>query len=261
VLETEPICLSKKVALITGAARGIGRAVAMRLAGRGAAVVITDHPAEEALLAQVAREIEQRGSPVSTYSADIASKPQVDALFKSTFDTFERLDILVNVAGVHVYPSPLMSVTEAQWDTVFNINVKGALFACQAAIPRMTAQGSGSIINIASDSAFDVIAGEGPYGISKIAVVRMASYLAKELAGTGVRVNSLAPGWVRTRLTDGFLADPAAAQALIEAVPARRIAEPEDVAGVVLFLASDLANYVNGHCIVVDGGRVAGLPA
>jgi NAD(P)-dependent dehydrogenase (short-subunit alcohol dehydrogenase family) len=117
------------------------------------------------------------------------------------------------------------------------------------------------VVNIASDSAFDVIANEGGYGMTKIAVVRMASYLARELAGTGVRANSVAPGWVRTRLTEEFLADHDATKAILEGVPERRVAEPDEVAGVVLFLASDLASYVNGHCIVVDGGRIAGVPA
>jgi NAD(P)-dependent dehydrogenase (short-subunit alcohol dehydrogenase family) len=97
--------------------------------------------------------------------------------------------------------------------------------------------------------------------MTKIAGVRMASYLARELAGTGVRANSVAPGWVKTRLTDGFFADPEAARAILEGVPARRVADPDEIAGVVLFLASDLAGYVNGHCIVVDGGRIAGVPA
>ena len=179
----------------------------------------------------------------------------------SALQQLGRVDILVNNAGIHLYPSPLLTVSELDWDKVMAVNVKGPLFTCQAALPHMIERGSGSIVNIASDSAFDVIANEGPYGISKIALVRMSSYLAKELAGTGVRVNSLAPGWVQTRLTDEFFANPDTARAILDGVPARRVADPADIAGVVIFLASDLSNYVNGHCIVVDGGRIAGVPA
>ena len=193
-------------------------------------------------------------------TADIARKVEVDTLVSGAVDWAGRIDVLVNNAGIHAFPAPLLSTSEEDWDRLMAVNVKGVLFACQAVVPHMRAQG-GSIINIASDSAFDVIADEGGYGISKIAVVRMASYFAKELGGSGIRVNSLAPGWVRTRLTESFFTEPAEATAILEAVPARRVADPEEIAKVVLFLASDLASYVNGHCIVVDGGRVAGIPA
>lgn len=253
--------LGGRVAIVTGAARGIGRAIATTLAAHGAAVVVTDLPSESVLLGTLVAEITASGGRALLQAADIASKSTVDALVRAAVAWGGRLDVLVNNAGIHLYPVPLLTVTETEWDRVMAVNVKGVLFACQAAIPHMRAQGGGSVINIASDSAFDVIADEGGYGISKIAVVRMASYLAKELSGTGVRVNSLAPGWVRTRLTEDFFTDTDATAAILAGVPAGRVADPVEIAKVVLFLASDLASYVNGHCIVVDGGRVAGLPA
>jgi NAD(P)-dependent dehydrogenase (short-subunit alcohol dehydrogenase family) len=261
MLADDPTSLAGKVAVVTGAAQGIGRAVAIRLARHGADIVVTDLPGEAASLAGVAREIEQLGQRVHVFPADIAQKAQVDELVRSALRQLGGVDILVNNAGIHMYPSPLLTVTESDWDKVMAVNVKGPLFTCQAVLPHMIDRGSGAIVNIASDSAFDVIVEEGPYGISKIALVRMSSYFAKELAGRGVRVNSLAPGWVKTRLTDEFFADPDAARAILDGVPARRVADPADIAGVVVFLASDLANYVNGHCIVVDGGRIAGVPA
>ena len=261
MLADDPISLIGKVAVVTGAAQGIGRSVAITLARRGANVVVTDLPGEAALLEAVASEIEQLGRRARAFTADLASKTQVDELVSSALQQFVRIDILVNNAGIHMYPSPLLTVSESDWDKVMAVNVKGPLFTCQAVLPHMTERGSGAIVNIASDSAFDVIVDEGPYGISKIALVRMSSYFARELAGKGVRVNSLAPGWVKTRLTDEFFADPDAARAILDGVPARRVADPADIAGVVVFLASDLANYVNGHCIVVDGGRIAGVPA
>lgn len=257
----DPTSRAGTVALVTGAAQGIGRAVAMRLARHGADVVVTDLPGEAAALDAAVAEIEQCGRRAHAFTADIALKVQVDALVAHALQRHGRIDTLVNNAGIHLYPSSLLTVSEADWDRVMAINVKGPLFTSQAVLPHMVERGSGTIVNIASDSAFDVIADEGPYGISKIALVRMSAYFARELAGTGVRVNSLAPGWVKSRLTDGFLGEPAAAKAILEGVPARRVAEPDDIAGVVLFLASELANYVNGHCIVVDGGRIAGVPA
>ena len=253
--------LSGRVAIVTGAAHGIGRVIAGTLAAHGAAVVATDLPAESALLATLVDEIATAGGRALAQTADMASKAEVDAVVRAAVEWGGRLDVLVNNAGIHMYPAPLLTVTEVDWDRVMGVNVKGVLFACQAAIPHMRAQGGGSVINIASDSAFDVIADEGGYGISKITVVRIASYLAKELSGTGVRVNSLAPGWVRTRATAQFFTDPDATAAILAGVPAGRVAEPVEIAKVVLFLASDLASYVNGHCIVVDGGRVAGIPA
>lgn len=257
----DPLSQSGRVALVTGAARGIGRAIAAKLADHGAAVVVVDLPDASGLLAGFVAEIEAKGGRARHVAADISRRSDVVGAIATAIEAFGRLDILVNNAGVHSYPQPLLTVTEPEWDRLFAINLKGALFACQAAVPHMKAQGSGVVINIASDSAFDVIADEGGYGITKIAVVRMAAYLARELVGTGVRVNSVAPGWVRTRLTAGFLTDAETERTLLQAVPAQRVAEPDDIAGVVLFLASELASYVNGHCIVVDGGRIAGIPA
>lgn len=253
--------LAGRVALVTGAARGIGRAIALRLAKHGVGLVLLDLPDAEAELAEVAAAIAAAGSRSVTVRADVSRQTEVGQAVACGLEYFARIDILVNNAAIHAYPSPLLTVTEADWDRLMAINVKGALFTCQAAVPHMVRHGAGSVINIISDSAFDVIADEGPYGISKISLARLSSYLAKELAGTGVRVNSLAPGWVKTRLTEFASNDPATLAAAIETIPARRFAEPDDIAGVVLFLASDLASYVNGHCIVVDGGRVAGLPA
>jgi NAD(P)-dependent dehydrogenase (short-subunit alcohol dehydrogenase family) len=255
------VSLDGKVAIVTGAARGIGRAIAITLARQGAGVMATDLPAETELLHELVGEITRTGGRAISHVADVAHKPEIDALVQATANWAGRIDILVNNAGIHGYPAPLLGTTETEWDRLMAVNLKGPLFACQAVVPHMRTQGGGSIVNIASDSAFDVIPDEGGYGISKISVVRMASYLAKELGGSGIRVNSLAPGWVRTRLTDPFFTDPQAAAGILEGVPARRVAEPEEIAQVVVFLASDLASYVNGHCIVVDGGRVAGLPA
>lgn len=253
--------LRGRVAIVTGAARGIGRAVALRLASHGAAVLLTDLPDASRELAEVATAIESGGGLALIEPGDVSLRMDMEKVVSRCLERWSRIDILVNNAGIHAYPLPLLTVTEDAWDRVMAVNIKGPLHTCQLAIPNMVSRGQGSVINIISDSAFDVIAEEGPYGISKMGLARLSSYLAKELAGTGVRVNSLAPGWVKTRLTEFATHDVVAFNTALEGIPARRFAEPDDIAGVVHFLASDLANYVNGHCIVVDGGRVAGLPA
>lgn len=250
-----------RVALVTGAARGIGRAVALELARQGANLVLTDLQGELALLEGLREEIAPLDRGVFVKAADVSSKAEVDALVEAATRALGGIDVLVNNAGIHLYPSLLRSITETDWDRVQAINVKGPLFLIQAVLPGMIARGRGAIVNVASDSAFDVIAGEGAYGISKIALVRLSAYFAKELAGTGVRVNSLAPGWVRTRLTREFTADAEALQSLLEQVPNRRVAEPQEIADAAVFLASDRSSYVNGHCLVADGGRIAGIPA
>ena len=171
------------------------------------------------------------------------------------------IDTLVNVAGVHAFPTPILTVEESQWNRVMAINLTGPMFLCQALVPHMIERQGGWVVNIASDSAFDAIAGEGPYGISKMGLVRLSAYLARETAGTGVRVNSVAPGWVKTAMSRPFWEDRAVAEPAMQEIPVRRFADPEDIANVVLFLVSGLAGYINGHCLVADGGRIAGVPA
>ena len=155
------------------------------------------------------------------------------------------IDILVNVAAIHTYPQSLLEISEADWDLVQNVNFRSCLRLCQRLAPRMIKQGSGNIVTIASDSAFDVIADEGPYGISKISLTRLTA---------------IAPGWVRTPLIEEYWSDPEFLKEAKAGIPLGRIAEPEEIANVVLFLVSELASYVHGHCMVVDGGRIAGVP-
>jgi NAD(P)-dependent dehydrogenase (short-subunit alcohol dehydrogenase family) len=252
--------LSSRCALVTGAARGIGRAIALEFARHGADVAAADLEDARAELDSLATEIRGLGRRAVVATADLRQRSEALELVRRSEELLGRVDVLVNVAGVHLYPSPLLHVSEVDVDRVLGINFRAPLWLCQAAIPGMVARGTGSVINIASDSAFDVIADEGIYGISKIAVVKLTAYLAKELSGTGVRVNSLAPGWVRTRLSEPFRQDAASFREALRAIPVGRIAEPGDIASVALFLASEQSAYVNGHCLIADGGRIAGNP-
>jgi len=255
------LSLNSRVALVTGAAGGIGSAVAALLAEHGADVALTDIASSASALEEVAVRIRALGRRSFVQVADVARKADVDALVAATKAGLGVVDVLVNVAGIHRYPTRLIEVAESDWNRMLAINLTGPLFVSQAVLPDMVTRNTGCIVNIASDSAFDVIAGEGPYGISKIGLVRLSAYLAKELAGTAVRVNSIAPGWVKTGMSKAFWSDPSIASEAIAGIPARRFAEPVDIANAVLFMVSDGASYVNGHCLVVDGGRIAGNPA
>lgn len=254
------LTLDGQVAVVTGAASGIGRATAIALADAGASIVATDLESMAGELGDTLRSIEKLGRSATAVTADLASRSDIEALIDRAQSEFDGIDILANVAGIHRYPTPLLTLAESEWDQVLNVNLKAILTLCQLVAPSMCERGSGCIISIASDSAFDVIAGEGPYGISKIGVTKLTAYLAKELAGTGVRINAVAPGWVKTPQTAFAWSDPKVLKEAVEDIPLRRIADPSEIANVVVFLASSLASYVHGHCMVVDGGRIAGVP-
>lgn len=256
-----PLSLDSRIALVTGAAGGIGAAIARRLAGQGSDLVVTDRAECGTALERLEAEIVGTGRRVFRRTADVSCRTEVVALVDEARAALGPIDTLVNVAGIHAFPTPLLHVDEGLWNRLLSVNLTGPLFMSQAVLPDMIERGRGCVVNIASDSAFDVIAGEGPYGISKIGLVRLSAYLAREVAGSGVRVNSVAPGWVKTAMSKPFWDDPSVAQAAIEGIPARRFADPADIADVVLFLVSGLAGYVNGHCLVADGGRIAGVPA
>ena len=256
----DPLSLESQVALVTGAAGGIGRAVALTLAEAGASVVITDRDEAAQRLQETRSAIQETGRPVLSVPADVGRRRDIDHLVRCALDEFQTIQLFVNVAAIHQYPTPLLEIGEADWDRMQAVNCKAFLLLCQRIAPQMVKQGFGNIVAVASDSAFDVIADEGPYGVSKIGLAKLTAYLAKELRETGVRVNAIAPGWVRTSMIEAYWSDPELLKEAKAGIPLGRIAEPEEVANVVLFLASPLASYVHGHCMVVDGGRIAGVP-
>jgi 3-oxoacyl-[acyl-carrier protein] reductase len=248
--------LQNKVVLITGAGSGIGRATALLFAKEGAKVVVTDVDGSKA--EETRSQIIQSGGIAHALSLDVSQEAQVMGAIATTLETFERLDVLHNNAGISVLKL-ITETTEAELDRLIAINLKGVILGCKHAIPPMVAQGGGVIINTASELAF---VGQPLYSVycaTKGAVLSLTRALATEWAAQGIRVNAICPGPTQTPMLQAefdLAADPEGeAKAAVQSIPAGRLGTPEEIARVVLFLASDDAEFVHGAAIVADGGR------
>ena len=244
--------LNGKVAVVTGASRGIGRAIALELAHRGASVVVNYRSNVDAAH-DVVDTIERDGGRAIAVQADVGSLDQASALIQTAIDTFGTIDILVNNAGT-TRDQLLMLMSEEDWDVVLRTNLKGVFNCCKAAARKMVRQRSGRIVNVSSVSGIAGQAGQTNYAASKAGVIGFTKSLAKELGSRGITVNAVAPGFVPTDLT-ADLSDDLLSQA-IEMTPLGRMARPEEIAYAVAFLASDLASFITGEVLTVDGGLV-----
>ncbi|MBQ7951887.1 MAG: 3-oxoacyl-[Alistipes sp.] len=242
--------LEGKVTLITGAGRGIGKAVAMRFAEQGADIAFTDLELSETVLATKA-ELEQFGVRVQAYASDAADFEQSHAVVEQIMADFGRIDILVNNAGI-TKDGLMLRMSEAQWDAVINVNLKSAFNFVHAVTPIMARQRGGSIINMSSVVGVSGNAGQCNYSASKAGMIGLAKSIAKEMGSRGIRANCIAPGFIITEMT-GKLSEEVREQ-WAKAIPLRRGGTPEDVANVALFLASDLSSYVSGQVIHCCGG-------
>ena len=237
--------LEGKVALVTGAGRGIGKAIALRFAQEGANVAFTDLAVNEAV-EETVKEIEAMGVKAKAYASNAANFDETHEVVKQIVEDFGRIDVLVNNAGI-TKDGLMMRMSEAQWDAVINVNLKSAFNFIHAVTPVMAKQRSGSIINMSSVVGVSGNAGQCNYAASKAGMIGLAKSIAKEMGPRGIRANAIAPGFIATDMT-GELSQELRDQ-WCQQIPLRRGGTPEDVANVALFLASDLSSYVSGQVI------------
>lgn len=250
--------LGGRVALVTGGSRGLGRAIALALAEAGAKVAVVSKTGEG--LADTVAEIEALGAQTLAGTGDVSNPKECERIVQNTYERFGRVDVLVNAAGVNRRLASV-AVSEAEWDWIVDTNLKGTFFMCQAVGKIMIAQKSGSIINIASLLSAVGIPTLAPYAAAKAGVLGLTRVLAAEWGPYGVRVNAIAPGYFRTRMTEGLFADPIWVEGLLRQVPLGRPGDPQDLAGIAVFLASEASAYLTGQVIYVDGGYLCSRPA
>jgi NAD(P)-dependent dehydrogenase (short-subunit alcohol dehydrogenase family) len=248
--------LTNRVAVVTGAARGIGFATVNALADAGALPVLIDRDADA--LVTAAASLTSRGVEHRTLTVDITEGASVDGAFLEIMSWRGRIDILVNNAGIALR-RPSVELTQSEWQAVVDVNLTGVFLCARAAARHMLAAGRGAIVNVASIMG---LSGGGlypniSYQSTKGAVVNLTRALAVEWASGGIRVNAVAPTWVRTELTRAVVEDPALLARMLDMTPMRRLAEPEDVAAAIVFLVSDRAAMITGHTLPVDGGFLA----
>ncbi|APC42459.1 3-oxoacyl-[acyl-carrier-protein] reductase [Clostridium estertheticum] len=242
--------LKGKTAVVTGASRGIGRAIALKLAKHGANVVVNYRNSVDAVQ-EVVKEIEDLGVKVLAIQADISSYDDVENMIKKSVEEFGSIDILVNNAGI-TKDGLLMRMKEADFDSVIDINLKGAFNCTRHVAAIMLKQRSGRIINISSVSGITGNAGQVNYSAAKAGIIGMTKSVAREFGGRGVTCNAVAPGYIQTDMTEDLSAK--VKDTIMGTIPLKRLGRPEDVANLVAFLATDEAAYITGQVINVDGG-------
>jgi NAD(P)-dependent dehydrogenase (short-subunit alcohol dehydrogenase family) len=250
--------LDGRVALVTGASRGIGGAIAQRFARAGAKVVVSSRKMDG--VQAVANEITAAGGQATAIQAHVGRTEDVHALVEQTMQTYGRIDIAVNNAATNPHFGPLLSADEGQWDKILDTNAKGCFRICKAVVPHMERQGGGKIINLASVAGLRPSPGMGIYGISKAAIIMLTQVLAMELGPANIQVNAIAPGVIKTRFSQLLWQTPQFAQPILAHLPLGRFGEPEDVAGLALYLASPASDYVTGGVFLVDGGMYVATP-
>lgn len=247
--------LSGKVTIVTGASAGIGLACARRFAEEGAKVVLADINEERGQAAAAA--LKDEGHEALFVRCDVGDKAQVDSLIAAAVDAFGRLDVMIANAGI-VHGSDFLDLTEEDFDRVLRVNLKGVFLCGQAAARRMAEQGGGgAIINMSSINAVVAIPTITPYVVAKGGVNQLTKTMALALADKGIRVNAIGPGSIMTEVLQAVNSDAAARAKILSRTPLGRVGEPEEIAGVAVFLASDDSSYVTGQCIYADGGRLA----
>lgn len=251
-----PFDLSGKVAIVTGGSRGIGLAAATAMCAAGAAVVIASRKPEP--LEQAAAEIRERtGGRALAVPAHTGDEEAVNRVVERAIAEFGGVDILVNNAATNPHFGPILSSDDGHWDKTWDVNVKGYFRMARACVAPMRERGGGRIINIASVAGRRVQPGMGVYCVSKAAVVMLTQVLAVELAEAKINVNALTPGFVKTKFSSAIWGNEAIGKAVLKSIPQQRMADPEEIANLILFLASPASSFMTGSILDIDGGQLA----
>ena len=247
--------LTEKVALVTGASRGIGAAIAQILAEFGANVILTSRRAEN--LKEVETAILKSGNQASSTVCHNGDLAQIESLFQNIKKIHGRLDILINNAATNPFYGSVLDADEAAWDKTLDVNLKGPYFMCQHAAKLMRKKGGGSIVNVSSINGRIPMHQQSIYSITKAGLISMTQAFAKELGGDNIRVNALLPGLTDTKFASAVTQNEELMKTVLPQIPLGRIAQPSEMSGMVLFLVSDAASYVTGSTFTVDGGLLA----
>lgn len=257
-MSEQDLSLKGKVALIAGASRGIGEAAAKRLARNGAMVICSSRKLDDCK--RVADEIKAEGGQARAMVLHLGEAEHREAAIESIQKTEGRLDILVNNGATSPYFGEAAKTPDGAWDKTMEVNVKGPFFLSSLAIPMMSAQGGGSIINVASINGIRPGFFQGVYSVSKAAVISMTQVLAQEYGAHKIRVNALCPGLTETKLASALTSDPSLADLMKRNFSIQRVGQPEDMAAAIHFLASDASSYMTGQCLIIDAGITARGP-
>ncbi|UCE33416.1 MAG: SDR family oxidoreductase [Deltaproteobacteria bacterium] len=254
-MRKKDISLSEKVALITGGSRGLGRDMALAMAEKGARVAICGRKREN--LDQAVQEFRNRGLDVLAQTANVGQSDEVKTLFDAVGERFGRLDILINNVGTNILTPSTVEADEGLWDKIMQTSLKSAFLVSRQAVPMMKKAGGGKIVNISSTAARKASRGMGIYCVAKAGLEMLTKVLAVELASDRITVNAVALCMVRTKFSEPLWSNDGIYNEIIKTIPMGRIAETGDVVGAVLFLVSDLSDFVTGEVITVDGGSMA----
>tara|TARA_B100000965_G_scaffold94884_1_gene77487 strand:+ start:295 stop:1047 length:753 start_codon:yes stop_codon:yes gene_type:complete len=244
--------LAKKTAIVSGGSKGIGKAIAMKLAQAGANVVICSRKKEN--LDSAVNEAELNGLTLIPIECNTSNNESIQSVVDHTIEKFEKIDILVNNAAANPYYGPILNSEDSHWDKIFDVNVKGYFNFAKACSETMIANNSGKIINVASIAAKTPLEGLGVYNISKAAVVMLTKVLAKELGEYNIQVNTLSPGLIKTDFSKALWENEDTYNKIVKSIPQGKMGSPDDISGMALYLASEASDFVTGAIFTVDGG-------